>query len=745
MFKRCKLYQSMLLALIVPSAAVAEIDITGYLKNETSVFTRDGQVTGEADTMLDEEGHDKGDLMKFENSARIFLNGDIGESITWHGDLNLIYDSEGVNDDYKGHKSYTQNDYLRELYFDTSVLDWDLRIGKQQVVWGTADGIKLLDIINPTDFRELNQNSMEDSRIPIWMINAERNIGDAGNIQFIISQVEENKIPGLNDDGDSGHPFIMKGVDSITGKVNGFLNVAPALANVAASFTSGASMGMIGGMPSPLGLVPTSGVTVDFFADSMLQLYDIDGDPVNTTNDQYFLLPGQTAPGGTPIATMPGYIPLGMITQGGLQSGDPNGNAFETNLMPAVEDRSTFQDQTYSPSEPGSAFEYMPNATFATFNTFAHCVDGDGDGNCQINPTSADYAVGATAVYVKDYPDDSDVNGGFRFKGYTDTGFNYSLNYFYHYSANPDIALSWNDAVTGEELTVQRATAGDFVNNTTGAPGADGVPDMADLSSNLGVDEIPNDLTAAMPMTVLLHNAAGEYYGAYDPTGGMGVHNTNPIELRFTESLHRVNSFGASFDYALDTPVAPVVLRGEFLYDQDDKQPVIDKRLLSNADLVTSLRMEDADYFKYVIGADINVFTNMMVSGQFIQYVNLDYQDEKRTCVTQLGISYDCSRYTADFPTLSMTNGMNKGYEYKEFYSLFLSKPFGDSQEHRWNNIFIYEEGGGKWNRFDVEYSFSDTVIGSAEWNNYWGDENTTFGQFENSSNVQVGLKWIFD
>ncbi len=745
MFNRSKLYQSMLLALIVPSAAVAEVEITGYLKNETAVFTHDGQVTGEADTQLDQEGHDNGDLMKFENSARIFLNGYIGESVTWHGDLNLIYDSEGVNDDYKGHKSYTQNDYLRELYFDTNVFDWDLRIGKQQVVWGTADGIKLLDIINPTDYRELNQNSMEDSRIPIWMINAERNIGDAGNIQLIVSQVEENKIPGLNDDGDSGQPFIMKGVDSITGKVNGFLNVAPALANVAASFTGGASLGMIGGVPSPMGLVPTSGVTVDYFADSMLDLYDIDGDPT-TTNDQYFLLPGQTAPGGTRIATMPGYIPLGMITQGGLQPGDPNGNAFETNLMPVAEDTQNFSDQTYSVTEPGSAFEYMPNATFATFNTFNNCVDGDADGDCQFGaPGSMDFFTGSKTVYERDYPDDTDVNGGFRFKGYTDAGFNYSLNYFYHYSANPDITLSWHDAVTGEELTVQRVSAGDFVNNTTFAPGPDGVPDLPNIGTNLGVDEVPSDMTMALPTTVLLHNAAGQYYGAYDPTAGFGSYTSNPTELRFTESLHRVHSLGASFDYALDTPVAPVVLRGEFLYDQDDKQPVIDKRLLAIGDLTNSLKMEDADYFKYVIGADINVFTNMMVSGQFIQYVNLDYQDDKRTCVTQTGIAFDCSRYTADFPTLSMTNGMNKGYEYKEFYSLFLSKPFGDSQEHRWNNIYIYEEGGGNWNRFDVEYSFSDTVIGSAEWNNYWGDENTTFGQFEKSSNVQVGLKWIFE
>ena len=30
------------------------------------------------------------------------------------------------------------------------------------------------------------------------------------------------------------------------------------------------------------------------------------------------------------------------------------------------------------------------------------------------------------------------------------------------------------------------------------------------------------------------------------------------------------------------------------------------------------------------------------------------------------------------------------------------------------------------------------------EWNSYWGDEDTTFGQFDKSSNLQLGFKFIF-
>ncbi len=70
-----------------------------------------------------------------------------------------------------------------------------------------------------------------------------------------------------------------------------------------------------------------------------------------------------------------------------------------------------------------------------------------------------------------------------------------------------------------------------------------------------------------------------------------------------------------------------------------------------------------------------------MVSGQFIQFRNLDFVD-------------GTDRYTADPATMHLTNGLQRGWENKEFYSLFFSKPFGESQLGRWNNITIYEEGG---------------------------------------------------
>jgi hypothetical protein len=68
---------------------------------------------------------------------------------------------------------------LRDAYVDLPAGDWFLRLGKQQVVWGQADGLRVLDQVNPLSFREFILPEFEDRRIPLWMVNAERPVGDA--------------------------------------------------------------------------------------------------------------------------------------------------------------------------------------------------------------------------------------------------------------------------------------------------------------------------------------------------------------------------------------------------------------------------------------------------------------------------------------------------------------------------------------------------------------------------------------
>jgi hypothetical protein len=175
-----------------------------------------------------------------------------------------------------------------------------------------------------------------------------------------------------------------------------------------------------GGMANPAGLLPFAGLTVDGFASGFW-------DPVSN--------PGEILP-ATPETGVPGFMLLNNITQCGLDptcTSDPNGNNFITNLMPVT--GTGFTDTDWQPRNRTSAFEHMPNASFATFNTFA----GAGfAGNS------------ARSAYVVDRPDSEDANFGFRFNTLTSGGFGYSLNYLYAYDPNPHIDLSWHDSVTGE-------------------------------------------------------------------------------------------------------------------------------------------------------------------------------------------------------------------------------------------------------------------------------------------------------
>lgn len=57
---------------------------------------------------------------------------------------------------------------LREFYLDHYAGDAFVRLGKQQIVWGQADGLRVLDVINPLSYREFILPDVEHRRIPLW-------------------------------------------------------------------------------------------------------------------------------------------------------------------------------------------------------------------------------------------------------------------------------------------------------------------------------------------------------------------------------------------------------------------------------------------------------------------------------------------------------------------------------------------------------------------------------------------------
>jgi hypothetical protein len=801
MLKPNKLARAVAFALILPGVAFAELEISGEAKIEYSLFTQEGLVTGAS------EPHDAGDAMKTEASVKLFINADVGEESTIHAELLLVGDGEAASDRLEGGEEYSQYEVLRELYLDTSGAGWDFRLGKQQIVWGTADGMKLLDIINPTDLRELNQNTTEDARIPVWAINAEKYFDSGASVQFIVSEAQPHFIAGLDADGDAGAPFIFKGVDTITGETNGFLNIARDFGKTSGVFQTLLTMGGLSGLSGPMALTTVSGFTslgtgapfpdfntvggallapptIDINGDGTPEataFLDLNGDgtgdtyqfaspstlvdPNNSLVKAVFLpfmnglqngnnvLNAAANGAGDLLTNFAGYLGQLQTAYGAGAGIDFDGdgtddldnatigtalNALGSQMYAAVAAGMGFDtDPAVSGADVAAALGVDP-ADPAAFNAavqdaaitgmqssfFSNSATNQFTGTLDTeNPTSAFDLMGNTAFktfegfigmqteYRKGYETDpfSNSNLAFRYKDSTEGGINYSLNYAYHYDNTPYVEMHWEDT-SGGELNVLKVPVA-----------IDALGQPLDFDQDGTVDN-PNPKAADVTM-VLLTNPDGSLFDSQN--------GANPANLVFEEQINRISTLGASFDMAIDSGNVPVVIRGEFSYDVGTKQPVIDLNELAVGNLTGALTMGDADMLRYVLGVDVTVMTNMLVSTQLIQMYNLDYIDEP-------------GRYTGDFSAMHLTNGLKKGDEVETFISFFLSKPFGSDVQHRWNNILIAENDGGYWNRFDVEYSFNDEMVGTVEYNKYWGDENTTFGQFENSSNLQLGFKYIF-
>jgi len=690
MYKK-KIFTAVLFAGLASQGLAAMPEISGKLIHESANFTKDGKTIG-LDPRTGKDVRDD-DYMKSETSLRVFLDGSVADS-PYHVELQAYQNGEDDTNrnDWTSEESYTQRDPLREAYIDVSNENFDMRLGKQQVVWGTADGIKLLDAINPTDYSEMAQNQMEDSRIPVWMMNinaSEEKTG--GNWQFIVSEGKSNVMAGLGEEsttelgstgltgtaktttehnnGSTGHPFILKGVDTITGKRNGMLNLVPALGAVAQSFDRGAYYS-----GTYVSLQGYTRATVDDFAQNFGGGQSIgfagfcDG---SSTSAQCL----------SDIANQ-AYAPNG-ASLGGANGGDQN----------LIKRTLTNAEWASSVNNGTSMFDLMPDATFATFDAF----------------------VNAKSKYLVDH--DNSPTTALRYSNSTEGGTNYSFNFIRGNDTNPYIDMKWTD------------TSGNLLTETA-------VADTTGYDVN-GHTYVTNQLRASGGNA----NAVG---GKVAGDAGM-AHNfsTKNAVLVMTEKTDSITQVGGSFDTTFDTDfLGPVVIRGEGLYQKDVRSPIIIRRSadgkdLSHGFLVSSLKMEKGDRFKYVLGADITAMTNMMVSLQFIQDRNLDYVNEGHK-------NAQTWKYTGDMTSMHLTNNLIAAEENKDFYSLFLSKPFGASGQHRWNNIYMLEENGGKWNRFDMEFTLSDNLIATGEYNKYFGNENTQFGQLKNSSNIQVGLKYTF-
>ncbi len=76
--------------------------------------------------------------------------------------------------------------WAREFYFEGKMGDTQIRVGRQQIVWGKTDAFRLQDIVNPIDFGYHNvYPSLEDRRIPTLSADLVQSFGNVGGLEDV--------------------------------------------------------------------------------------------------------------------------------------------------------------------------------------------------------------------------------------------------------------------------------------------------------------------------------------------------------------------------------------------------------------------------------------------------------------------------------------------------------------------------------------------------------------------------------
>ena len=179
------------------------LELGGFVKNETSTHLAGG---------LDR-------FMKINNVMGMKTNYKISDWLElftyyrWFWDAvytleDRIYGDVSFEDVNRKLRMPEKMQWLRECYLDIYTDRLDIRAGKQQVVWGTADGVRILDMVNPLDYREWTLKSYSETRIPLWMINIEGELMMDGHLQLLL-------VPDYQPNyyAPAGSPFTLRTVD----------------------------------------------------------------------------------------------------------------------------------------------------------------------------------------------------------------------------------------------------------------------------------------------------------------------------------------------------------------------------------------------------------------------------------------------------------------------------------------------------------------------------------------------------
>jgi hypothetical protein len=142
------------------------------LRQSSSALGLRGYVQTELARAIASPEHWSKMLVRGELSAQ----GRFNEQVKWKLGARVSYDAVyDVTDFYPAEVRKDQRFEFaaRENYLDIAAGNWDVRLGRQQIVWGEIVGLFFADVVSARDLREFLLPEFEILRIPQWAARAE--------------------------------------------------------------------------------------------------------------------------------------------------------------------------------------------------------------------------------------------------------------------------------------------------------------------------------------------------------------------------------------------------------------------------------------------------------------------------------------------------------------------------------------------------------------------------------------------
>lgn len=151
-------------------------------------------------------------LSQLRVNARPELLFDLGAGWDANIRVNAFYDfaySINGRSDYTSQvlREYESELELQDTFVRGSLNDWlDLKLGRQIVVWGKSDNLRVVDVLNPLDQRQPGVTDIENLRLPVTMSRLDAYRGDWSLSALVLHEIRFDKLPVL---GSEFYPWSM--------------------------------------------------------------------------------------------------------------------------------------------------------------------------------------------------------------------------------------------------------------------------------------------------------------------------------------------------------------------------------------------------------------------------------------------------------------------------------------------------------------------------------------------------------